>query len=251
MAEESKIDEPHEHLPVSASSTGAALGKQPAAESDDDDEVEDAGEPAEAGGKKKISKRKKIKEAISGKPVDKQAALRDAIAKLPQGQLVELLKQNPALSNELSKANAEGSAGGPNTDAVINALKQLSLADIMTGLSSGGKNAKDMASYKFWQTQPVPKFGDDSKKGLIEEGPIKKQTVDEISKNPPKLPEAFMWDIVDLTDPEQLKEVYELLNGHYVEDDSAQFRFKYSPSILKWYVSAALGKLVSPFTDTP
>lgn len=23
----------------------------------------------------------------------------------------------------------------------------------------GGKNKKDMASYKFWQTQPVPKFG--------------------------------------------------------------------------------------------
>ena len=25
--------------------------------------------------------------------------------------------------------------------------------------SVSGKNQKDMASYKFWQTQPVPRFG--------------------------------------------------------------------------------------------
>lgn len=34
----------------------------------------------------------------------------------------------------------------------------------------------------------------------------------------------------------QLKEVYELLSGHYVEDDDASFRFKYSAEFLKWCV---------------
>lgn len=29
----------------------------------------------------------------------------------------------------------------------------------MFGQSVSGKNQKDMASYKFWQTQPVPRFG--------------------------------------------------------------------------------------------
>ena len=33
----------------------------------------------------------------------------------------------------------------------------------------------------------------------------------------------------------QLEEVYELLTGHYVEDDDAQFRFNYSVSFLSWY----------------
>jgi glycylpeptide N-tetradecanoyltransferase len=37
-----------------------------------------------------------------------------------------------------------------------------------------------------------------------------------------------------------MKEVYELLNGNYVEDDDAMFRFDYSVNFLKWYVVAAL-----------
>lgn len=33
----------------------------------------------------------------------------------------------------------------------------------------------------------------------------------------------------------QLEEVWQLLNGHYVEDDEAMFRFNYSVSFLNWY----------------
>jgi glycylpeptide N-tetradecanoyltransferase len=39
---------------------------------------------------------------------------------------------------------------------------------------------------------------------------------------------------MDLTKEEEIKEVYELLNKHYVEDDEAMFRFNYSPTILRW-----------------
>ena len=46
--------------------------------------------------------------------------------------------------------------------------------------------------------------------------------------------DKFEWVTMDLTQESQMKEVYELLNGHYVEDDEAMFRFKYSTSILKW-----------------
>jgi hypothetical protein len=32
----------------------------------------------------------------------------------------------------------------------------------------------------------------------------------------------------------QLRELYELLSGHYVEDDDATFRFQYSAEFLHW-----------------
>jgi hypothetical protein len=41
---------------------------------------------------------------------------------------------------------------------------------------------------------------------------------------------------MDLTREEELKEVFELLDGHYVEDEEAMFRFNYSASFLKWYI---------------
>ena len=34
----------------------------------------------------------------------------------------------------------------------------------------------------------------------------------------------------------QIKEVYELLNANYVEDDDAMFRFDYSVAFLHWCV---------------
>lgn len=103
----------------------------------------------------------------------------------------------------------------------------------MTGLAANGKNAKDMASYKFWQTQPVPKFGDNEE--IIEEGPFKVMTVDQVPKEPAPMADGFEWVTMDLTSDEEIKEVYELLNGHYVEDNEAMFRFNYSKEFFKWY----------------
>lgn len=233
-----------------AKASAVAAGKQPAVESDDDDDDDDGEEEGGAGAeqdkgasaattssKKKKSKRKKIKEVLSGKSADPQADLKKAIDNLPPDQLQELLKMNPALAQELA-ALREGSGSGSSTESAIDSLKRLKLQDIMTGLASSGKNAKDMASYKFWQTQPVPKFGEDQG-GTVEEGTIKVQKLEDIPTETPKLIEGFEWDTLDLTQPDQLKEVYELLNGHYVEDDQAMFRFNYSPSILKWQVSPA------------
>ena len=197
MAEESKIVKPPpEGAGDNAPKSAVAAGKQPAVESDDDSdgpEETTAGQTDVTGtgaaSKKKKSKRKKIKEAITGggKPADPQEELRKAIGNLPPGQLAELLKQNPALSEELSNARAEGSAGGASTSSAIEALKRLSLADIMTGLASSGKSVKDMGSYKFWQTQPVPKFGEAGDSAKVEDGPIKVQTVEDVPKEPMKL----------------------------------------------------------------
>jgi glycylpeptide N-tetradecanoyltransferase len=153
------------------------------------------------------------------------AQLKAVLDKLPQHDLQDLMSRNPALLNDFS--------GDPAKAA--EAFKKLSLNDVMTGLALSGKNAKDMASYKFWQTQPVPRFDEDISKGPVKEGPLKIQTLEEVPKEAPKLGiEGFEWVTMDLTQDDQIKEVYQLLNGHYVEDDESMFRFNYGTAILKW-----------------
>lgn len=145
--------------------------------------------------------------------------------KLPTKMIEPLLEMNPALKNELAAMDKNKAA---------EALSNLDLSQLLTGLSVGGKNQKDMASYKFWQTQPVPSFEDQTGKKTISQGPIKRINPDEVSKTPDPLIEGFEWCTLDLTDPKELQELYELLNNHYVEDDNAMFRFSYSQSFLHW-----------------
>ncbi len=145
-------------------------------------------------------------------------------------QLSELITLNPALAQEV--AQATGTAN-PSPDQAADMLKKMKLEDIMSGFAASGKNVKDMASYKFWGTQPVPRFDEDQ---AVPDGPLRIQKVEEISKEPAALVSGFEWVTMDLTSEEEIKEVYELLNGHYVEDDDSTFRFNYSPSILRWYV---------------
>lgn len=136
-----------------------------------------------------------------------------------------LLNLNPALKNELD---------GMDKNKLTEALRNMDINELLTGLSGGGKNVKDMASYKFWQTQPVPRFDDTSKE--VAEGPIKRIDPEKVSKEPDRLIEGFEWATLDLTKEDQLQELWDLLTNHYVEDDNAMFRFRYSKSFLHWYV---------------
>lgn len=213
-------------------------GKQAEVESEgSEDEEETTTTAATEGGaaaadkkkKKKKSKKKKVKEVLTGKSADPEADAQKAISGLTAEQAKELIALNPALAKELAAASG---GSEPSAEQTAQMLKKMSLQDIMTGLASGGKNVKDMGEYRFWQTQPVPRFGEDSK--AFEEGPIKVQTVDQVSKEPAELVPGFEWVTLDLNDDGEVKELYELLNGHYVEDDEAMFRFNYSPSFLRW-----------------
>ncbi|KAG6114544.1 glycylpeptide N-tetradecanoyltransferase [Claviceps humidiphila] len=185
--------------------------------------------------KKKKSKRNKVKQLLSTKSDQEKhdEKVKEAIDGLSPEQMKELASLNPGLMQELA---AQSGTSNPSADQVAAMLKGLSLSQIMTGLAASGKNVKDMGAYKFWQTQPVPKFGEDIKK--FEEGPLKIQTVDEVDKEPQALVEGFDWVTVDLADDGEMKEVYELLNGHYVEDDEAMFRFNYIPEVLRWAMMA-------------
>lgn len=162
-----------------------------------------------------------------------EKAVKDAVNGLNPQQIKELLALNPALVQEVAQASG---ISNPTPDQAAELLKNMSVSDIMTGLAADGKSVKDMASYKFWQTQPVPRFGEDDKQA--KEGPLRIQKIEEIEKNPAPLLAGFEWVLIDLKSDEEMKEVYELLNGHYVEDVDSTFRFNYSPSILRWAMMA-------------
>jgi glycylpeptide N-tetradecanoyltransferase len=202
-------------------------------ESEDDEPSAEApaGTATSTGSKKKKSKRKKAKQLLTGKSDEakEEDGVKKAIGGLTPQQIKELASLNPGLMQELASASG---TSNPSPDQVAGLLKKMNLADIMTGLAASGKNAKDMGAYKFWQTQPVPKFGEQG--GKLVEGPFKIQKVEDIDTEAQPLVPGFEWVTVDLMDDGEMKEVYELLNGHYVEDDEAMFRFNYIPEVLRW-----------------
>jgi glycylpeptide N-tetradecanoyltransferase len=237
MADEPKVGGPASKQKASEEIIQENKAKPTAAhiESEDEEEHEDtlaSADTAVSGAttKKKRSKKKRIKAALTGGSSSQDNSKDDvskAVSGLNKSQVSELLAMNPSLARELGVAD-----GDLTGDKAAQALKRLNLQDIMTGLAASGKNVKDMASYKFWQTQPVPKFDDNME--VIEEGPFKIIDIENVPKEPSPLVSGFEWVTMDLTKDEELKEVFELLYGHYVEDDEAMFRFNYSISFLKW-----------------
>ncbi|KAI9832590.1 MAG: glycylpeptide N-tetradecanoyltransferase [Phylliscum demangeonii] len=181
-------------------------------------------------GKKKKSNDQKAKNAHGMTESGEEVALASASVEAPasgakepaQPLMDELVRSSPLLANVLRGLSEEKAA---------EFLKRSDLAHLLTGLAVGEKPQKDMASYKFWQTQPVPRFDEESQ---IEEGPIKIINPEEVPKEPAPLIDGFKWVTMDLTNEKELEEVYELLSNHYVEDHDAMFRFSYSVPFLSW-----------------
>eukprot|EP00759_Apiculatamorpha_spiralis_P013824 PhF_6_TR20536/c0_g2_i1/m.29643/K00671/NMT; glycylpeptide N-tetradecanoyltransferase len=84
--------------------------------------------------------------------------------------------------------------------------------------------------HKFWNTQPVPRF----EEGFDKEGPMEVKTVEDIRKEPYPLATVLEWSTMDVKNPDQMNEIYELLRDNYVEDDDAMFRFNYPKEFLYW-----------------
>ncbi|CAL1705092.1 unnamed protein product [Somion occarium] len=135
----------------------------------------------------------------------------------------------------LDKVKNEPGGSVPEADeaTVRMALEQMKIKEVLQGTSGiGGKNKKDTGSHKFWGTQPVPQFGEEAPTGDGWIEPPKRR--EEFRQEPYPLPKDFEWFPIDLEDPAQLRELYELLSANYVEDDDASFRFQYSAEFLKW-----------------
>ncbi|KAL8745781.1 MAG: hypothetical protein Q9190_002116 [Brigantiaea leucoxantha] len=230
MTEESKEIDPQ----VAKEALHETISSSQHDEEVDDNEPEEEDEAASpdtvasgAVAKKKRSKKSKLKKALgvaNRNAVDTEKSDRSAnpASKLTTSMVEQLLEMNPSLKNEVA---------GMNKEKAAETIKKLDVADLLTGMSVSGKNQKDMASYKFWQTQPVPRFDDVQQ---TEEGPIRHVDPEKVPKESQPLLEGFEWVTMNMEDEKELQEVYELLSFHYVEDDEAMFRFNYSVSFLNW-----------------
>lgn len=130
-----------------------------------------------------------------------------------------------AAANAVTKANL----------AKVMAMMNLERDAMLKSQESKQKSQKAIADHKFWKTQPVMKPNDAPVVAPTQEGSIEPSVPPEqVRQDPYPLPADFEWVTVDVDDPNELKEVYDLLSANYVEDDDATFRFDYSPEFLHW-----------------
>jgi glycylpeptide N-tetradecanoyltransferase len=150
----------------------------------------------------------------------------------------------PASNNETTVAK-DAAAAAPNVASAQGFQQLLQQLAISQGAGAPKPEGKKQEDYKFWNTQPVPKFQepnllqttDGTGEGkTLPEGPILPDHICKASAKPEpaKLPDGFVWDLVDLDDKAELQELYDLLYNHYVEDTDGSFRFNYSIEFLKW-----------------
>ncbi|KAK6441420.1 glycylpeptide N-tetradecanoyltransferase [Oleoguttula sp. CCFEE 5521] len=185
-----------------------------AVEDEDDEDYDQVDAPTEAGAETSTTSTKPKKKRKPKKK--KKLVTEDGEAK----NISTTVAQSPSSSKDIQ-----------------NILQQLALAQ------SGGasREGKPQEEYKFWNTQPVPKFKEPNllqttNGGSLPEGPI---LPDEVCKaaaraEPEKLVDGFEWDLLDLETDDGMQELYDLLYNHYVEDAEGTFRFNYSIEFLNW-----------------
>lgn len=113
------------------------------------------------------------------------------------------------------------------------------IRDALGALLLEDDGSKPKERYAFWETQPVAQFHETVDTSMVAQpvadGPIDvPKKVEDVRSEPLPLPPSFEWCTCDIFDESQLKEVYQLLSAHYVEDDENMFRFAYSPEFLRW-----------------
>ncbi|KAH8116866.1 N-myristoyl transferase [Phellopilus nigrolimitatus] len=204
----------------------------PQAEEEDHDSDTDVDEPEHdqaaggidtpGAGSSSQQKKKKKKKSKAAKLLK---ALKPGQEQIPQTLVDQVLE----------RVREEHGEGVPGTDEehVRKALEQLKVMDVIKGKAGiAGRGKKDLGAHKFWATQPVPQLGEGppAEDGYIEPSLPREQ----VRQDPYPLPKDFEWSSIDLDDPNQTKEVYDLLCLNYVEDDNASFRFQYTAEFLEW-----------------
>ncbi|XP_017290622.1 glycylpeptide N-tetradecanoyltransferase 1 isoform X2 [Kryptolebias marmoratus] len=106
--------------------------------------------------------------------------------------------------------------------------KALHLFSVGQSLPKTLQDAKQH-TYHFWDTQPVPKLGD----SIMTQGPVAEAEIS-VRNEPYSLPQGFSWDTPDLSSPPVLRELCNLLNENYIEDDDNTIRFDFSLEYLQW-----------------
>lgn len=147
-------------------------------------------------------------------------------------------KTNDVAESQAGASSANTSVASTSSESATEIqsralLEQLKLNPQLLPMLRTAKTSEEakQKSYKFWSTQPVPKFDEKvDKNEAIEPN----KSISEIRPEPYALPNGFKWETLNINDPLVLTELYTLLNENYVEDDDAMFRFDYQPEFLKW-----------------
>ncbi|XP_041670983.1 glycylpeptide N-tetradecanoyltransferase 1-like isoform X2 [Cheilinus undulatus] len=135
------------------------------------------------------------------------------------------------------KADTWRPEGPRDPFAVLDALPEKKQQEIQRALhlfSLGPSLPKTMQqakkrTYRFWDTQPVPRLGERTEThGPILEGEAS------VRKEPFSLPQGFSWDTLDLSNLTVMRELCNLLNDNYMEEDDNTVRFDFSPEYLQW-----------------
>ncbi|XP_071455974.1 glycylpeptide N-tetradecanoyltransferase 2 isoform X4 [Marmota flaviventris] len=143
-----------------------------------------------------------------------------------------LVNLSPSLTLITDAKLEPNKAGGTNPTIPMQKLQDIQRAmELLSACQGPARNIDEAAKrrYQFWDTQPVPKLNE----VITSHGAIEPDK-DNVRQEPYSLPQGFMWDTLDLSNAEVLKELYTLLNENYVEDDDNMFRFDYSPEFLLW-----------------
>ncbi|KAI0636740.1 N-myristoyl transferase [Trametes polyzona] len=227
MSEASTSQQKAKEKEVVEQATVLAAGEEDAASgsesSEEEQEVAGSSSSVQAATPSTSSKKKKKKRSKAVKALN---ALRGGGKDAIPEDVVKIV---------LEKVRAEGGEAGAAADAetVRKALEQMKLKDVIQGKAGvGGRGKKDTGGHKFWGTQPVPQLGEAPPEV---DGPIEPSVPrEQVRQDPYPLPKEFMWSTLDLNDPAELRELYELLSANYVEDDDESFRFQYSAEFLSW-----------------
>lgn len=144
--------------------------------------------------------------------------------------VAKVLSEATSSSSSSSSAASTSTSTTTETKSSAPMLAPEQLEKLLKQLSLGGK-IDIPKEHKFWKTQPV--LQTDEKVTDDDVGPIEPDNQN-VRKEPYALPADFEWVSLDINTESQLKELYQLLNENYVEDDDNMFRFDYSPEFLKW-----------------
>eukprot|EP00051_Salpingoeca_urceolata_P027966 m.484236 g.484236 ORF g.484236 m.484236 type:complete len:497 (+) comp23260_c0_seq1:245-1735(+) len=181
---------------------------------------DEADDSLESTGAEQQERKKKKK-----KPKKKASAARQGGSEADDEGDASPVKGTDAPSAKSSKSSSSAATDPPMDKAQVAAIQariaQLSMAS--------AANEPTQPAYKFWSTQPVPKFDDEDEA----EGPLEEDK-EKVRDTPYKLPAGFEWDSLNIDEETQLSELYNLLTENYVEDDDNMFRFDYSRDFLKW-----------------
>jgi glycylpeptide N-tetradecanoyltransferase len=137
-----------------------------------------------------------------------------------------------------SKPEQEQESAGGHDGAVLKKLANMRVAGAEQAQARRMKGQADDKPHAFWDSQPVPRLGEaigEEKNEWIE---APKDPVKDIRQTPLNLPAGFEWVETNVLDDAIIKEVYDLLNQNYVEDDDNMFRFDYSMQFLRWALTS-------------